>query len=97
VCSRAPRAIALVNLGAVEWASGDVVDAYDHLRTAHAMFAVLGDVEGLAHTHEWLGFMLRESGEGTKAADHLAEAHALFTRLEHRSAAARVLDWSTVD
>ncbi|MCK6550278.1 tetratricopeptide repeat protein, partial [Myxococcota bacterium] len=88
-------AIALVNLAAAEWTARDVVDAYTHLRAAHDVFGALGDVEGLAHTHEWLGVLLRDSGDGAKASAHLTEAHALFTKLEDDASAERVLAWAT--
>lgn len=88
------EAAARLHLGAALWWRGEADDGYRQVIRAQALFATAGDVEGLAHTHEWLGYFLRESGDLEAAGEHLALSHQLFERLEDHGAAARLLGYA---
>lgn len=90
-----PRAIALLNLAAIEWSRGQAVPAYERAALAARLFGGLADLEGLAHAEEWLGYMFRESGDGRLAGEHLRLAHALYRRLEDRAGMERTLSYGT--
>lgn len=91
--ARRVEAAARLNLGALFWARGSAPDAYRALSAARRLYAGLGDAEGLAATHEWLGFMLRESEAIDRAAENLALARSLFARLDDAVRAEDVLGW----
>src|SRR5215472_3471357 len=55
------EAAATLNHGAALWFLGDGESAYRAMMDAERMFAELGDVQGLAHTYDWLGYFFRES------------------------------------
>ncbi|HLZ29995.1 MAG TPA: tetratricopeptide repeat protein [Chloroflexota bacterium] len=67
----APRARALLALGAIEWRQGDYVAARHHLDQSEAIFRELGDFQGLAYTFHLVGHVLFEGRD-------LAGAQALF-------------------
>jgi hypothetical protein len=94
--ARAKRgeAAARLNLGALRWADGDGDGAYQEVMRAEALFAELGDLEGLAHSYEWLGWFFRESGAVALATDHLSIAYRMFTLSEDRASAERVLGYA---
>ncbi|MCK6547270.1 hypothetical protein L6R52_15575 [Myxococcota bacterium] len=85
------EAVASMNVAAIAWFDDHPEDAYRAMMSAQRLFADVGDVEGLAHVYEWLGFFFAESGAHTKAEEHLALAHALFALLGDEAAKARVL------
>lgn len=89
----APRgeAAARLNHGALLWRSGEPHLAYEEIRLALSRFQAVGDVEGMAHAYEWLGFLFLEAGATTEAGEQLAVAYQLFTRLQDPASMARVL------
>lgn len=87
-------AAAKLSLGARLWSRGDPDEAYRRIREAQTLFARSSDVEGLAHTYEWLGYLFYESGAANDAADQLAVAYQLFGKLGNGAAQARVLGYA---
>lgn len=96
---RLPRleAAARLNLAALTWRQGRERDAYRSLMAARRGFAALGDTQGLAVTHRWLGLMLRDSDAVEPAAENLALAHQLYLRLEDHAGAEAVVRTGTDD
>jgi hypothetical protein len=86
---------ALLNRGALLWFSGQPQAAYDSVMGARALFAHSGDVRGLAHAFEWLGYMFLASDAPEPAAENLGVAHRLFGRLGDAAAQARVLAYGS--
>lgn len=86
---RLPRleASARLNLAALWWRQGRERDAYRSLMQARRGFAALGDTQGLAVAHRWVGLMLRDSDAAAPAAENLALAHQLYLRLDDRGGA----------
>ena len=91
--ARRGEAAARLNWGAVLWNLGEEEAAYREMMIALEMFTSIGDAEGLAHTHEWLGYTMKESGAVDPAGEHLAVAYQLFRLLGNERAATRVLDY----
>jgi hypothetical protein len=89
--ARRGEAAARLNWGAVLWNLGDAEAAYREMMLALDLFTTIGDAEGLAHTHEWLGYTMKESGAIDPAGEHLAVAYQLFQLLGNDRAASRVL------
>ncbi len=89
------RVAAVVHLhrGALLWVDGYGENAYREIMQARHGFAALGDVQGLAHTYEWLGFVFRESHATDQAAEHFAVAYRMFELVGNRAAALRVLSY----
>jgi hypothetical protein len=92
--ARRAEAGARLDLGAVLWSGGQAEKAYREMMRAQGLFAELGDVDGLAHAYEWLGFFFRESGSEERAAEHLSVAYRMFQVLENHAAAERVLGYA---
>jgi tetratricopeptide (TPR) repeat protein len=88
------EAAARLNLGALLWRRGDPDRAYAMIRDAQIEFAAAQDVEGMAHSYEWLGFLFKEAGAIEEAGEHLAVAYQLFGRLEDHAAMERVLTYA---
>jgi hypothetical protein len=88
------EAAARLNQGALEWFSGEPDEAYREVMDAQRIFAELGDVEGLAHTYEWLGYFFKESSEPKRAAEHLSVAYRFFEAVGDASSLARVLSYA---
>lgn len=90
---RLPRleASARLNLAALWWRQGRERDAYRSLMEARRGFAALGDTQGLAVSHRWLGLMMRDSDAAEPAAENLALAHQLYLRLEDNIGAEAVV------
>lgn len=88
----APRgeAVARLNRGALLWKEGDGEVAYTQMARALALFAEVGDVEGLAHAYEWLGYAFLKAGAVDRAGEHLAAAYQLFELMGDLDAAQRV-------
>lgn len=84
------HAVALLDLAAYTWWSGQAETAYALFNQAQAEFAAMGDVYGLAHTAEWLGYLFLVSDAPDFAVAQLEIAHQLYRRLGHTAAAARV-------
>lgn len=87
-------AIARLNLCAVLWSQDETEGAYAEAMRALNSFSEIGDLEGLAHAHEWIGFMMLQSDEIEPAGEHLAVAYQLFSMLDNDGAKARVLDYA---
>jgi tetratricopeptide (TPR) repeat protein len=85
------EASARLNLAALSWRQGRERDAYRSLMEARRGFAALGDTQGLAVSHRWLGLMMRDSDAVQPAVDNLALAHQLYLRLEDSAGADAVL------
>jgi len=94
VGARRAQAAARLNQGAMLWSMGDGDAAYQRVVEAQTHFAAMGDVEGMAHALEWLGYMFRESGEGELAAEQLSLAFRMFRALGNEHSAARVLSYA---
>lgn len=92
--ARRGEAAARLNWGAVLWTLGSGEDAYVQVMRAQALFAELGDADGLAHAYEWLGYFFRESADGDEAAEHLSVAYRLYGVLEDHAGAERVLTYA---
>jgi hypothetical protein len=88
------EAAARINHAAILWHEGEVQRSYVELRDSLALSVRAGDVEGMAHAYEWLGWLFKESGAIDDAGDHLAVAYQLFGRLENRVAQERVLGYA---
>ncbi len=93
VGARRGEAAARLNEAAVLWNLKEERAAYREMMIALRLFTQIGDVEGLAHTHEWLGYAMKESGAIDPAAEHLAVAYQLFRLLGNEQAASRVLGY----
>ncbi len=91
------EAAARVNWAATLWRAAKPEQAYKQLVLAQALFSELGDVEGLAHSFEWLGFLFQEAGAQDRAADHLGVAHKLYGFLGRDMDAGRVLGYAKLD
>lgn len=91
--ARRGEAAARLNWGAVLWNIGEEERAYDQMMRALRLFVRVGDVDGMAHAHEWIGYTLARSGAVEPAGDHLAVAYQLFSKLENRAAAERVANY----
>lgn len=87
------EAAARLNWGAVLWKLGEEERAYQEMMRALDRFVRIGDVEGMAHAHEWIGYAMARSGAVEPAGEHLAVAYQLFSRLENRAAAERVANY----
>jgi hypothetical protein len=92
--ARRAQAAARLNQAAMLWSMGDGDAAYLRAVEAQTHFAAMGDVEGLAHSLEWLGYMFRASGEGELAAEQLSLAFRMFRALGNEHGAARVLSYA---
>lgn len=92
--ARRAEAAARLNQGAMLWAAGEGDAAYARVVEAQQLFAAMGDVAGLAHALEWLGYMFVASGEGELAAGHLSLALGMFRALGNEHAAARVVSYT---
>jgi tetratricopeptide (TPR) repeat protein len=88
--ARRGEAAARLNWGAVLWNLDETERAYREMTSALDLFNRIGDVEGIAHAHEWIGYALEESGAVEPAGDHLAIAYQLFRKLGNEGAAQRV-------
>jgi hypothetical protein len=88
------EAAAELDRGAALWWAGQADRAYAATMRAEALFAELGDLEGLAHAYEWLGYFFRQSGASDRAAEQLRVASRMFTLLEDRASAERVLGYA---
>ena len=84
------KGVAPLSLAAYEWWSGRADTAYRLLLTAQGAFAELADVNGLAHTYEWMGWFFGESGDLVRAAEQLEIAGRLYQQLGHEPAQARI-------
>lgn len=91
------EAVARVDYAAMLWLDGRARRAYEEVTEAQSLFAGVGDVSGLAHTYEWLGFIFLESGEVERAAEHFGVAYRLFGSIENAEAQARVLAYAETD
>jgi hypothetical protein len=89
--ARRGEAAARLNWGAVLFNLGDAEASYREMMNALELFTAIGDAEGLAHAHEWIGFLMKKSGAIDPAAEHLAVAYQLFRLLGNDRAAERVL------
>lgn len=85
------EAVGSMNLGAIAWFDDRPEDAYRSMMRAQHLFAEIGDLEGLAHVYEWLGFFFAESGASARAEEHLGLAYELFGLLGDEASKARVL------
>jgi hypothetical protein len=88
------EAAALLDWGAVLWFLGRPQDAYARMMDAHRIYAELGDVSGLAHAYEWLGYFLKNSDAIAMAAEHLAVAYQMYEVAGDRGACTRVLSYA---
>ena len=88
------EAAARLNWGVVFWYDGEAEYAYREMMNALQIFAEIGDVDGLAHTYEWLGYFFKQSGAIEEAGEHLAVAYQLFEKLSNQPAAERVLSYA---
>ena len=91
--ARRGEAAARLNWGAVLWSLGDEEASYREMMAALDLFTRIGDAEGLAYAHEWLGYSMKESGAIDPAAEHLTVAYQLFRLLGNQRAAERVLGY----
>lgn len=85
------EAAASINAAAVLWRRGNADRAYQRVMHARRRFAESGDVNGMAHAFEWLGYMFLHSNEKELAAEHLSVAYTLFEGMGNQPAMARVL------
>jgi hypothetical protein len=85
------EAAARLNWAAVLWNLGEEEASYREMMLSLELFTKVGDAEGLAHAHEWLGYTMKESGAIEPAAEHLAVAYQLFKLMGNERAASRVL------
>ena len=88
------QAAARLNLAALLWFDNEPEPAYRHLMRAHGIYAELGDVHGLAHAYEWLGYFFMQSGALPLAGQHLGVARELYGLVGNEPAAARVLGYA---
>ncbi len=82
---------ASLNRGALLWFASRPEDSYRAVMAARDTFAGIGDLHGLAHSLEWLGYIFGVSDAPQAAAEQLALAYRLFEKLGNRRAATRVL------
>lgn len=87
------EAAAALNLSAVLWYRGEAEESYEQIMRATHLFAEAGDVDGLAHAHEWLGWYLAKSGATEQAEEHLAMSYRLYGLAGNGPAAQRVLGY----
>ena len=87
------EAASRLDLAALLWRRGMTRDAYRSLMQARQLYAGLGDAAGLAASHEWIGFMMRESAAVDRAVENLALARSLYQRVDDSPSADRVLGW----
>jgi hypothetical protein len=88
------EAAALLDWGAVLWFLGRPADAYAKMMEAHRLYAELGELEGLAHANEWLGYFLRSSEAIAEAGEHFALAYQMFAALGDQSSCSRLLAYA---
>lgn len=76
--SRRVYAISIANLGEINYSKGNLVKASDFLKQALAAWREVGDRNGEARTHLFIGYIAGGLGQPDKAADEFSQALALY-------------------
>lgn len=76
--SRRVYAIAIANLGEINYSKGNLVKASDFLKQALAAWRDVGDRNGEARTHLFIGYIAGGLGQSDKASDEFSQALALY-------------------